>query len=154
MNSIFTRSYTPQGSQYKHELNVWCDRIGIGHIRFVTDLTDQCDEHGHQLYQSFPIFPRVVDLGASYVGWGMSQQEAHQASSALIPWAELPLNPGSVRYDFNQYGDGSFAAKPFLFMYSEYANLTNAVGYATSRSKAEEQVAKILLTSGRHCFYR
>ncbi|CAE6418589.1 unnamed protein product [Rhizoctonia solani] len=155
MAAIFTRTYTPsKGSPYRDQLNIWCDRLGIGHIQFVTNPTSQRDAQGHQLYQSFPIFPHVIDQGISYAAQGWTQQEAYHASLSQIPWgAQVRLRPDSVSYKFDYRQDGSVIAKPCLIRYGDYIQLTNVLGLGTSRRSAEEKAAEILLCSEQYCFF-
>ncbi|CAE6512386.1 unnamed protein product [Rhizoctonia solani] len=153
MAAILTRTYTPnRSSQFKDQLNIWCDRLGIAHIRFVTDLTSQRDEDGHQLYQAFPIFPSVIDLGMNYAAQGWSQQEAHQASLSQITWVQqFSLRADTIPYKY-YLRDGSVVAKPCLIRYGDYIQLTNVVGFGTSRRSAEEKAAEKLLRSEQYCF--
>ncbi|KEP51388.1 putative dsrm domain protein [Rhizoctonia solani 123E] len=154
MAAIFTRTYTPKrGSQYRDQLNIWCDRMGIAHIRFVTDPTSQRDTQDHPLFQAFPIFPNVIDQGINFAAQGWSQQEAYHASLSQIPWAQVPLRPDSVSYNFDYRQDGSVIATPCLIRYGDYIQLTNVPGFGTSRRSAEEDAAKELLCSGRYCFF-
>ncbi|CAE6439894.1 unnamed protein product [Rhizoctonia solani] len=152
MNSpVLTRPYTPdRGSQSKDQLYIWCDRVRMGHIQFVT--SSSRDARGQQQYEAVPIFPQVIDLGMHYTGLGWSQQEAHQVSLSRIPWNEFPLNPNSVHYSFEQRRDGSVVAKPCLVRYGEYVHLTSIVGWGASRAKAEEMAAELLLRTG-YCFF-
>ncbi|EUC56492.1 hypothetical protein RSOL_180690 [Rhizoctonia solani AG-3 Rhs1AP] len=152
--SPFTRVYTAnRSSNYRDQLNVWCDRIGIAHLRFNTDLVAQRDEHGHLLYQALPIFPNILDLGGNYAAQGWTEQEAYRASLSQIPWDRIFLRPDSIYYDFDHHRDGSIIAKPRLIKYGDYVQLTNVVGFGTSRRSAEEKASEILLLSGRYCFY-
>ncbi|KAG8729359.1 hypothetical protein FRC11_008940 [Ceratobasidium sp. 423] len=152
--TIFTRPYTPnRGSQYKDQLYIWCDRVRIGHIQFVTNSIATRDAHGHQQFQAIPIFPQVIDLGMNYTGLGWSQQEAYQNSLSRIPWNQFPLNPSSIHYSFEQRQDGSVVAKPCLIRYGEYVHLTNIVGLGTSQSRAEENAAELLFRAGWYCFF-
>ncbi|CAE7085121.1 unnamed protein product, partial [Rhizoctonia solani] len=152
MAAIQTRVYTADKSYlFKDQLNIWCNRIGFGNIRFVASLTDLRDEQGHQLYQAFPIFPYVEDLGQHYVAQGRTEQEAYHLSLSRIPFAQLSLRAESITYNFDYRRDGSVVAKPCLIRYGADVQLTNVVGYGTSRRSAEERVAEILLGSGHYC---
>ncbi|CUA74184.1 hypothetical protein RSOLAG22IIIB_11020 [Rhizoctonia solani] len=149
MASFYTRAYTPnRSSQYRDQLNIWCDRIGIAHIQFDSTLTGHYDDQGRQLHQASPIFPSVV----SYAARGRSQEEAYRASCSLIPWDRLRMRPESIAYEFQTCSDGSILATPFLMSYGQYAPLTNIVGWGTSRRSAEERAAEMLLCSGHYCF--
>ncbi|CAE6526700.1 unnamed protein product [Rhizoctonia solani] len=156
LSRICTRLYEAYGdSDYKSQLDIWSDSVGLAHIRFVTDLTDYRDEQGHQLFQAFPLFPFLKFMGQNYIARGQSEQEAYQKSSSRIPLAQLDLRPESITYHFDYRGDGSVIAKPFFVGYGDCVQLINGevVGWGTSRASAEEMAAGRLLCSGRYCYY-
>ncbi|CAE6527670.1 unnamed protein product [Rhizoctonia solani] len=102
--NIFTRIYTPSsGSLFRDQLNIWCDRVHIGHIRFSTNKSSYRDSHGHQLYEAIPIFPGIIDLrsigrvgvqydekvvlnlaGSDVVGWGTSTRKAEEDAAQRL----------------------------------------------------------------------
>ncbi|KAH7330686.1 hypothetical protein B0J17DRAFT_771888 [Rhizoctonia solani] len=101
ISSLFTRVYTPSNkAAFIDQLNCWCDRIHIGHIRFITSQTAYRDRQGHLLYTAVPIFPRIIvgqgghvqyDEGAPFevadhniVGWGISVGQAEETAAANL----------------------------------------------------------------------
>ncbi|KAJ1310762.1 hypothetical protein OPQ81_009283 [Rhizoctonia solani] len=98
--SIVTRIYTPnKSSDFKDQLNIWCDRVHIAHIKFNTTKTNYRDEYGHQLYEAVPIFPSIIVSGAhryydeavplmladsNVIGWGTSKKEAEEMAAAAL----------------------------------------------------------------------
>ncbi|CAE6451477.1 unnamed protein product [Rhizoctonia solani] len=101
VSSTFTRVYTPnKSSEFKDQLYNWCDRVHIGHIRFVTSQTAHRDQQGHLLYTAVPIFPGIIvgqagrvqyDENAPFqvtsqnmIGWGTSKKQAEEMASANL----------------------------------------------------------------------
>ncbi|KAH7334633.1 hypothetical protein B0J17DRAFT_85505 [Rhizoctonia solani] len=157
MPGIYTRIYTAnQESQFKNQLNIWCDRVRLGHIHFITDQTQHRDENGHRLYQAIPSFPRIVNLGARYLAQGRSQSEARDISLSYIRQARLPVSTSSIDFSYQSGGHGIVIAQPYcLIEYGMCEGLTDqyVVGWGTSIRSAEEDAAEKLLTSRRYCFY-
>ncbi|CAE6395763.1 unnamed protein product [Rhizoctonia solani] len=156
MPEVCTRAYTAnQGSGFRNQLNIWCDRLHLGHIQFIADETQFVDENGHKLYQAIPIFPRVVNLSTRYQAQGRSQLEARDLSVSYIRQARLPISTSNIDFNYQLGGHGIVVARPYcLIEYGAYERLTDqyVFGWGTSIRKAEEDAAKKLLTSGRYCF--
>ncbi|CAE7203799.1 unnamed protein product [Rhizoctonia solani] len=102
LSPIFTRVYTPErNSEYKDQLQIWCDRMKIGHIGFRTIKTEYRDDYGHVLFQAVPIFPHIIYIDrsgrgqynndalveltdSSVVGWATSKRQAEETAAALL----------------------------------------------------------------------
>ncbi|CAE6435107.1 unnamed protein product [Rhizoctonia solani] len=99
---ICTRVYTPERTfEFKDQLNTWCDRVDIGHIRYSTNATNYRNEHNQLLYQAVPIFPTIVNssqpgrfqcyynehmmtqlVDQNVIGFGTSKKDAEEMAAA------------------------------------------------------------------------
>ncbi|KAH7344867.1 hypothetical protein B0J17DRAFT_18338 [Rhizoctonia solani] len=55
-SAIFTRVYIPSmSSYYQDQLNNWCDRVRVNHVRFSITQTAYRDQNGLSMFQATPI---------------------------------------------------------------------------------------------------
>ncbi|CEL52546.1 hypothetical protein RSOLAG1IB_05751 [Rhizoctonia solani AG-1 IB] len=145
-----TRTY--KSRQFRNQLNIWCDRTHIGYyIRFHTQ--SFLDQDNQTAYQSIPYFPRIINHGASYQAQGQSYPDAQNRSLLHISRDRLPVNTRSINFNVISSAPGLVLVQPRLITYGEEMLESYVVGLGTSKRKAEEDAARLLLTSGRHCFY-
>ncbi|CAE6500832.1 unnamed protein product [Rhizoctonia solani] len=162
VSPVFSRPFrVGRGSQFKDQLNTWCDRVQVGHIGFITHQTYYCDEDGHALYQAVPFFPSVTDVSDSYAAQGHSQSEARGNSLSMLLEARLSVNPDTIEFVYHPGSPGLVIAQPechiniTVVSYGAFESPTDqhVVGWGTNERGAEEDAAQRLLTSGRYCFY-
>jgi hypothetical protein len=125
LRPLFSRPYqAKRGSCYRRQLDVWADRIGIGHIQFQTP---RCRDND-RMYEAIPIckynhaiathlsrqhalVPQMdqPNLLPDYARYGASKARAQQASMLALRGA--PPNMGLIRWEFIPDGPG-FRALP------------------------------------------
>ncbi|KDN50026.1 hypothetical protein RSAG8_01362, partial [Rhizoctonia solani AG-8 WAC10335] len=84
-------------SHWRNELNIWCDRVHVRHIRFTSTQTAHRDGEDDAMFQAVPTFPKVIhrDSGIEYgtpapledatvVGWGNTRDQAKEDSAKKL----------------------------------------------------------------------
>ncbi|QRW25256.1 dsrm domain protein [Rhizoctonia solani] len=156
MTRFYTRIYTPsRTSGYRDQLNVWSDRVHIGHIQFTTQgfyhQTDQMQ------YQAIPFSPKLSTMATDTKHMANPIWMRRDCPYRASPKTDFPLIPALSYLTISPM----YLVRVLLFfyptviMYGAEESLVDpyVIGWGTSKRKAEENAAEKLLTSRRYCFY-